>query len=73
MSRSSTRPAGSPAVTPHDFDFLFGSRRIHNRRLDDPFGDSDSWSENEMYPPAGTTGRRTSVETYEVAIDREWG
>jgi hypothetical protein len=28
---------------------------------------------NEMSPPAGTTGRRTSVETYEVAIDREWG
>ena len=27
---------------------------------------------NEMTPPAGVTGRRTSVEMYEVAIDREW-
>ena len=27
---------------------------------------------NEMTPPAGATGRRTSVELYEVAIDREW-
>ncbi len=27
---------------------------------------------NEMTPPADTTGRRASVEMYEVAIDREW-
>ncbi len=27
---------------------------------------------NEMTPPAGMTARRTSVELYEVAIDREW-
>jgi hypothetical protein len=27
---------------------------------------------NEMTPPADTTGRRTTVEMYEVAIDREW-
>ncbi len=27
---------------------------------------------NEMTPPAGMTGRRTSVEMYEVAIDRDW-
>jgi hypothetical protein len=27
---------------------------------------------NEMTPPADMTGRRTSVEMYEVAIDREW-
>ena len=27
---------------------------------------------NAMTPPAGVTGSRTSVEMYEVAIDREW-
>jgi hypothetical protein len=27
---------------------------------------------NEMTPPGDLTGRRTSVEMYEVAIDREW-
>ena len=27
---------------------------------------------NEMTPPAGMTGTRSSVEMYEVAIDREW-
>ncbi len=27
---------------------------------------------NEMSPPADATGSRTSVEIYEVAIDREW-
>ena len=27
---------------------------------------------NEMSPPAGMTGTRSSVEMYEVAIDREW-
>jgi hypothetical protein len=27
---------------------------------------------NEMTPPAGMSGRRTSVEMYEIAIDREW-
>jgi hypothetical protein len=27
---------------------------------------------NEMTPPAGMSGRRTSVDMYEVAIDREW-
>jgi hypothetical protein len=27
---------------------------------------------NEMTPPADMTGRRTSVEMYEVAVDREW-
>ena len=27
---------------------------------------------NEMTPPADMTGRRSSVEMYEVAIDREW-
>jgi hypothetical protein len=37
---------------PHDFDFLFGSWRIHNRRLDDPFGDSKSWSEFEAHSEA---------------------
>ena len=28
---------------------------------------------NEMTPPADMTGRRTSVEMFEVAIDRELG
>jgi hypothetical protein len=28
---------------------------------------------NEMNPPAGMQGQRTSVEMYEVAIDRSWG
>ena len=27
---------------------------------------------NEMSPPAGSVGSRTSVEMYEVAIDRDW-
>lgn len=27
---------------------------------------------NAMSPPGDTTGRRTSVEMFEVAIDREW-
>jgi hypothetical protein len=27
---------------------------------------------NQMTPPGDVTGRRTSVEMYEVAIDREW-
>jgi hypothetical protein len=53
MSQSSTQSEKSLA-TLHDFDFLFGSWRIHNRRLDDPFGDSESWSEfeaqSEAYP-----------------------
>jgi hypothetical protein len=50
-----TSPRGdSTAATRHDFDFLFGSWRIHNRRLDDPFGDAETWSEfeaqSEAYP-----------------------
>ena len=28
---------------------------------------------NAMTPPADTSGSRSSVEMYEVAIDREWG
>jgi hypothetical protein len=27
---------------------------------------------NQMTPPGDMSGRRTSVEMYEVAIDREW-
>jgi hypothetical protein len=27
---------------------------------------------NQMTPPGDVTGRRTSVEMYEVAVDREW-
>jgi hypothetical protein len=60
MSQSTTEGEKSPAATPHDFDFLFGTWRIHNRRLDDPFGDSESWSEfeaqSEAYPILGRLG-----------------
>ena len=60
MSHSSTHSATSPAATPQDFDFLFGSWRIHNRRLDDPFGDWEAWSEfeahSEAYPILGGLG-----------------
>ena len=44
----------SAADGPKDFDFLFGSWHIHNHRLDDPLGESASWSEfeatSEAYP-----------------------
>ena len=60
MSQRSTQSEKSSAATLHDFDFLFGSWRIHNRRLDDPFGDSESWSEfeaqSEAYPILGRLG-----------------
>jgi hypothetical protein len=45
MGQSTTQSEKSPAATPDDFDFLFGTWRIHNRRLDDPFGDRESWTE----------------------------
>jgi hypothetical protein len=55
------------AATPHDFDFLFGSWRIHNRRLDDPFAASESWSEfearSEAYPILNRLG---NVQTYDA-------
>ena len=42
------------AEGPDDFDFLFGSWRIHNRRLVDPLDESAAWSEfeaaSEAYP-----------------------
>ncbi len=67
MNQSSTRQARSPAATPHDFDFLFGSWRIHNRRLEDPFGDSESWSEfearSEAYPILSRLG---NVQTFDA-------
>jgi hypothetical protein len=57
----------SPAATRDDFDFLFGSWRIHNRRRDDPFGESDSWSEfeasSEAYPILNKLG---NVQTYDA-------
>jgi hypothetical protein len=60
MSQRSTEGKKSPVATPHDFDFLFGTWRIHNRRLDDPLGDSESWSEfeaqSEAYPILGSLG-----------------
>jgi hypothetical protein len=58
MTDNSTESATSPAATPHDFDFLFGSWRIHNRRLDDPFGDSASWTEFEAHSEAHPILRR---------------
>jgi hypothetical protein len=67
MSHSSTHSATSPAATPQDFDFLFGSWRIHNRRLDDPFGDTESWSEfeahSEAYPILSRLG---NVQTFDA-------
>jgi hypothetical protein len=67
MSQSSTQGATSPAATPDDFDFLFGSWRIHNRRLDDPLGQSDSWSEfkasSDAYPILNKLG---NVQTYDA-------
>jgi hypothetical protein len=54
-----------PAATPHDFDFLLGSWRIQNRRLDDPLG--ESWSEfeasSEAYPILNKLG---NVQTYDA-------
>jgi hypothetical protein len=67
MSHSSTQRARSSAATPDDFDFLFGSWRISNRRLDDPFGDSESWSEfearSEAHPILSKLG---NVQTYDA-------
>jgi hypothetical protein len=67
MSQTFGQPATSPAATPHDFDFLFGSWRIHNLRLDDPLGESESWSEfeasSEAYPILGKLG---NVQTYDA-------
>jgi hypothetical protein len=66
MSHSSTRPS-VPAEAPDDFDFLFGSWRIHNRRLDDAPAESGSWSEfaatSEAYPILGRLG---NVQTYDA-------
>jgi hypothetical protein len=67
MSESSTESDKSPAATPQDFDFLFGRWRIHNRRLDDPFGDLESWSQfeaqSEAYP---ILGRRGNVQHFDA-------
>ena len=67
MTQSSTPHATSPAATPHDFDFLFGSWRIHNRRLDDPFAESESWSEfeagSDAYPILSRLG---NVQTFDA-------
>jgi hypothetical protein len=67
MTQSSTEEAVSPAVSPDDFDFLFGSWRIHNRRRDDPLGESESWSEfeasSEAYPILGKLG---NVQTFDA-------
>jgi hypothetical protein len=67
MSQRSPDKAASPAATPDDFNFLFGSWRIHNRRLDDPLGNSESWSEfeasSEAYPILSKLG---NVQTYDA-------
>jgi hypothetical protein len=67
MSRDSADKAAPPTATADDFDFLFGSWRIHNRRLDDPLGNSESWSEfeasSEAYPILGKLG---NVQTYDA-------
>ncbi len=67
MSPSSAEQAASPAASADDFDFLFGSWRIYNRRLDDPLGNSDSWSEfeatSEAYPILNKLG---NVQTYDA-------
>lgn len=39
--------SNSATGAPSDFDFLFGSWYIHNRRLDDPHDETASWSEFE--------------------------
>jgi hypothetical protein len=53
MSEESKEPVMA-AEGPDDFDFLFGSWRIHNRRLVDPLDESAAWSEfeaaSEAYP-----------------------
>jgi hypothetical protein len=67
MSQSPAGKTASPTATREDFDFLFGSWRIHNRRLDDPLGSSESWSEfeasSEAYPILGKLG---NVQTYDA-------
>jgi hypothetical protein len=67
MRQTSTQEAASPAATPDDFDFLFGSWRIHNRRLDDPLGESESWSEFEASSEAcPILNKLGNVQTYDA-------
>ena len=40
-------PTGADRDARHDFDFLFGHWRVHNRRLRDPLADPDEWYEFE--------------------------
>jgi hypothetical protein len=67
VSHSSTQQSTSAAEAPNDFDFLFGSWRILNRRLDNAPGESESWSEfaasSEAYPILGGLG---NVQTYDA-------
>jgi hypothetical protein len=67
MSRTPTEEPASRGATPDDFDFLFGSWRIRNRRLDDPLDESESWSEfeasSEAYPILGKLG---NVQLYDA-------
>jgi hypothetical protein len=46
MSNNS-KQSMSEVNAPKDFDFLFGSWQIHNRRLDNPLSESSPWSEFE--------------------------
>ncbi len=63
MSDNSNQPTHGPG----DFDFLFGTWRIHNRRLDDPLDASASWSEfeatSEAYPILRKLG---NVQVYDA-------
>jgi hypothetical protein len=66
MSNSSKQSA-SEVDAPKDFDFLFGSWQIHNRRLDNPLSASSPWSEFEATSVAYPILRKLgNVQTYDA-------